>query len=64
MTAADLRAWQKQMQLTNARAAAALGVSVATYKRYLVLGAPLAAGLACAALAARLQPWQSPDASP
>lgn len=59
MTAADLRAWQKNMRFTNPRAAGALGVSLATYKRYLGLGAPLAIGLACAALAQQLQAWQA-----
>ena len=57
MTAANLRAWQKAMQLTNPRAAASLGVSLATYKRYLGVGAPQAIGLACAALAAGLADW-------
>jgi len=57
MTAADLRAWQKAMRLTNPRAAAALGLSLATYKRYLVAGAPLAVGLASAALAKGLSAW-------
>lgn len=57
MTAEDLRAWQTAMAYTQQQAAEALGVSWATYKRYLVGEVPLAIGLACAALAAGLGPW-------
>lgn len=57
MTPDDLRAWQSAMGYTQQQAAEALGVSWATYKRYLVGEVPLAIGLACAALAAGLQPW-------
>ena len=54
MTAAALRAWQAQMQYTQQTAAAELGVSWATYKRWLVAGPPRLAQLACAALRAGL----------
>lgn len=66
MTAADLRAWQDAMGLTQQQAAEALGVSWATYKRYLVGEVPRSIGLACAALAAGLQPWAatSSDSGP
>ena len=57
MTSDDLRAWQKQMNLTYESAAAALSVSRATYARYIQNGAPLSIGLACAALAAGLPPY-------
>jgi transcriptional regulator with XRE-family HTH domain len=56
MTTFDLRAWQKQMNLTYDSAAAALGVSRATYANYINehTRIPPAIGLACAALAAGL----------
>lgn len=54
MTAADLRKWQRSMSWTQATAAQKLGVSLATYKRYLTDGPPRLVGLACAALAAGL----------
>lgn len=54
MTPADLRDWQKTMQLTQLGAAQALGVSLATYKRWLVAGPTRLAELACAALLAGL----------
>lgn len=57
MTSDDLRAWQKQMNLTYDGAAAALGVSRATYARYIQNGAPYSIGLACAALVANLPPY-------
>lgn len=56
MTPDDLRAWQARMGYTQQQAAAELGVSWATYKRYLTAGAGLTAGLACAALEAGLKP--------
>lgn len=58
MSAAGLRAWQARMGYTQQQAAEALGVSLATYKRYLTGEVPHVVGLACAALAAGLQPWQ------
>lgn len=57
MTPADLRAWQAHMQLTQAGAAQALGVSLATYKRWLVGEVPRITELACAAIAAGLGEW-------
>ncbi len=56
MTPEDLRAWQAQMGYqTQQHAAAALGVSWATYKRWLVATeVPRLTALACAALAAGL----------
>lgn len=59
MTPADLRAWQVQMGYkTQQDAAAALGVSWATYKRWLTAPElPRLTALACAALAAGLPLW-------
>lgn len=57
MTAADLRAWQQAMGYTQQQAADALGVSWATYKRYLTGEVPRTVALACAALAAKLDEW-------
>ena len=66
MTPADLRAWQARMGLTYDTAAQALGVSRATYAEWLrgksrTTGKPVApsrtVALACAALAAGLEPW-------
>lgn len=66
MTTSDLRAWQSSMGLTTPKAAAALGVSYATYRDWLsgtsrTTGKPIALppmlGLACAALAVGLGPW-------
>ncbi len=57
MTPADLRTWQASMGYTQQAAAAALGVSLATYKRWLVGEVPRLASLACAALAAGLGEW-------
>lgn len=57
MTPADLRTWQTYMGLTQAGAAQALGVSLATYKRWLVGDVPRLTALACAALAAGLGEW-------
>lgn len=62
MTPADLRAWQASMGYdTYAIAAAALGVSRATYARWLAGpgNVPRTTALACAALAAGLGPWYS-----
>ena len=66
MTSADLAAWRAQMTYTQRQAAAALGVTLATYQR-LERGAEWADGaavaidrrtaLACAAIAAGLTPW-------
>ena len=54
----SLRAWQARMGYTQQQAAHALGVSWATYKRYLTTGAGRTVALACAALEARLTPLQ------
>lgn len=52
----DLRAWQRAMGYTQQHAAAALGVSWSTYKRWLVGEPPLLVALACSAIAAGLAP--------
>ena len=52
MTPADLRAWQTSQGLTQQTAADALGVSLATYKRYLTGKVPRVVALACSALVA------------
>lgn len=67
MTPEDLRAWQAQMGLTGREAARRLGVSPATYQDWVtgtsrtsgkpITKLPALLGLACAALAARLEPW-------
>ena len=65
MTPGDLRAWQDEIGLTPPKAAAALGVSYATYRDWLAgqsrtTGKPITisktVALACSALAAGLQP--------
>lgn len=66
MTPADLAAWRAHMAYTQRQAAAALGITLATYQR-LERGAEWAGGaavtidrrtaLACAALAAGLAEW-------
>ncbi len=64
MTPAELRAWQAQLGYTYDTAATALGVSRATYARWLAGpgDVPRTTALACAALAAGLGPWCSqPD---
>ncbi len=53
MTPADLRAWQAHMGYTQQAAAQALGVSLATYKRWLVAGPTRLVELACATLLAQ-----------
>ena len=68
MTPTDLRAWQSGMGISAHEAARRLGVSPATYQDW-VTGTSRTSGrpvrisrvtaLACAALAAGLQPWQS-----
>jgi DNA-binding XRE family transcriptional regulator len=59
MTPAELRAWQANLGHTYDTAAAALGVSRATYARWLAGpgDVPHLTALACAALAAGLGPW-------
>ena len=59
MTPADLRAWQAQLGYTYDTAAAALGVSRATYARWLAGSGdvPRTTALPCSALAAGLGPW-------
>jgi len=66
MTSVDLAAWRAQMTYTQRQAAAALGITLATYQR-LERGAEWTDGgavtidrrtaLACAAIAAGLTPW-------
>ena len=67
MTPADLRAWQAHMGYTYDTAAQALGVSRSSYADWLAgrsrtTGKPIkisrTVALACAALAARLEPYQ------
>ena len=69
----DLRAWQAKMGYTYDTAAAALGVSRSTYAEWVAgksrtTGKPVtpsrAAALACAALAAGLEPWELPHSHP
>lgn len=66
MTPADLSAWREHMAYTQRQAAAALGVTLATYQRLergaeWTNGAPVAidrrTALACAALAVGLDEW-------
>ena len=59
MTPTDLRAWQSDMRMSNTDAEKALGISRATYARHISpTGKPRrTVALACAALAAGLQPW-------
>lgn len=68
MKSDDLRAWQAQVGLTPPKAAVALGVSYATYRDWLAgvsrtSGKPIEisrqTALACAALAAGLDPYPS-----
>ena len=71
MTPADLAAWRQHMGYTQRAAAAALGITLATYQR-LERGAEWSDGaavtidrrteLACAALAAGLDGWRAPGA--
>lgn len=70
MTPSDLRAWQAHMGLTYDTAAQALGVSRATYAEWVrgksrTTGKPVVpsrtVALACAALAAGLEPWAPCD---
>lgn len=53
-----LRSWQTRAALTQQQAARAIGVSLATYKRYLTDGAGLTVALACAAVEAGLTPLE------
>ena len=73
MTPDDLRAWQIQMGLTAPKAAAMLGVSYATYRDWLAgksrnTGKPASisrtTSLACAALAAGLDPYNPASNDP
>lgn len=72
MTPADLKAWQQAMGYTYDTAAKALGISRSTYADCLsgasrTTGRPIkikrVMSLACAALAAGLNDWQSHDPS-
>ena len=54
----DLIAWQSTMKLTYDSAAKALGISRATYARYIAGSSiSLHIGLACAAIANGIAPW-------
>ena len=73
MTPSDLRAWQAHMGYTYNTAAQALGVSRSTYAEWVsgksrTTGKPVApsrtVALACAALAAGLEPWELPHSHP
>lgn len=66
MTPSDLRAWQQAMGISGREAARRLGVSPATYQDWVTgtsrtsgrpIKLPPLLGLACAALAAGLEPW-------
>lgn len=66
MTPSDLRAWQARMGYTYDTAAQSLGVSRSTYAEWVAgksrtTGRPVTpsrtVALACAALAAGLEPW-------
>ena len=59
MTPADLRAWRAAMFLTQQQAAEALGVSLRTVKSWEAgfAAPPAFLALACAALAAGVDPW-------
>ncbi|HEY0200890.1 MAG TPA: helix-turn-helix transcriptional regulator [Burkholderiaceae bacterium] len=61
MTAEDLRAWQQRMGYTQQQAAAALGMSWATYKRWLVGDPSRLIALACAAIEAGIAPLGAPN---
>lgn len=55
MTPQELRAWQARMGYTQQQASDALGISRATYNRYLAHGAGRMVALACAAVEAGLR---------
>lgn len=58
MSSEEFCAWQTTMGYRSQQAAAnALGVSLATYKRYRRSGVPKVVALACAALARGLTGW-------
>ena len=59
MTPSDLRKWQAHMSLTYDSAAQQLGVVRSTYARWVAPHGqpPRAVALACAAVAAGLEPW-------
>lgn len=66
MTPEDLRAWQHAMGISGREAARRMGVSPATYQDWVTgtsrtsgrpIKLPPLLGLACAALAAGLEPW-------
>ena len=59
MTSDDMKRWQQMMGFTYETAAATLGISRATYARYIKDGPPKLVGLACAAIAAGLSEYSS-----
>lgn len=73
MTSTDLKDWQASMKFTYDSAAAALGVSRATYADWIAgksrtSGNPIKldrrTALACAAIAASLEPWGQTKTQP
>lgn len=66
MTPDDLRAWQRQMGYTYETAAQALGMSRSAYADMLAGGSRIdrRTALACAAVSAGLQPWETSVAEP
>lgn len=64
MTPNDLRAWQVHIGYSYAQACAALGVASSTYARMLSSEAKIdrRTALACAALAAGIEPWGAASA--
>lgn len=63
ISADDFCAWQHSMNWPNVMAARALGASANSIARYRERGGSRTLALACAALAAELEPW-SPKTTP
>ena len=61
MTDEELRAWQADQGLTQQEAALRLGITLSGYKKRALGQVPITreTALACAALAAGLQPWSA-----
>lgn len=60
MSAEAFNAWLDHMQLSERAAVEVLGITRQTIHNYRERGAPLYVGLACAAIAAGLEPWRVP----